>query len=710
MTAQLDNQLAGESVGSAEHGGRAPRCATGLPGQCAEMRRDPGRRGFITVLRRLLAMVGMALAVLSRGSGAPCGAAEAEANPGNEGYFDLSLEQLMDIEVVSAARQPQATGELSVPVTVVTAEDIHYAGCTNVAEALDLVPGVDLLRADRNRYVLGVRGLHHSFADRTLVLVNGRNAGSPIFGGCDFARLPLFVEDIERIEVVRGPGGAAWGANAFNGVVNIITKRPEQVPGGFASMTVNEFSDHYGQLRWAEQQGPWNWRLSTGIDGQESSEDALDTDRFTSDDFRRNVLFDGEGQYKISDSMTAAFGAAYADVERGSFDFIGVGNGQGDEQFETARLFARLEKRHEGGATSHLQWAGNFDNEERPSMWDSRTSENDLEMQLSLTPGQNHTVSVGGNVRVTRINTERSDPSVQLNYADEPFDEYRGGVFLIDRWQATSRLALEGQLRGDASSEANEDWSARLSALYALDDEERHVARVSFARAYREPLAVLREIEYIIPPPGFGVSLLKAEDLSNEEIKSFELGYTWQLDKTLRLELDGYFQRYEDLIGRSTIAPLPAGQRVFANIDGADALGGEACLTWEHEAAKVTAWYAYNDFQPDQRNQSIRAFGPAKHKLGISGRLFLEDGWTVNADFKAVGSTPLYASSATLGDIESYNALDLTLSKRFHDGAAELMVGVADLLDETGVTVKEGGGVAHSTPGRTFFLRAQFTF
>ena len=639
------------------------------------------------------------------------GGAETQETPlEQEALFDLSLEQLMDIEVVSASRQPQAASSLSVPVTIITAEDIHYRGCTNVAEALALAPGIDLLRTDRNRYAVGVRGLHHSFAGRTLVLVNGRNAGSPLFGACDFTRLPIFVEDIERIEVVRGPGGAAWGANAFNGVINILTKQPGDVQDGLAALTLNEFGDTYSHLRWGQEEGPLNWRLSAGAKDQESSEDAIDGDDFDADDFSRNLMFDGESRYSVTDSVTASFGAAYADIDRGSFDFIGLGSGTGDEQISTARLFARLEKQYDGGATGYLQWAGNFDDEQRPSLWDARSRENDFEAQLNFQPAEDHDVSVGGNVRITRINTRRSDPSTQLDFADEPFDEFRAGLFAIDRWQLTEHLALEGQLRGDTSSEANEDWSARFSALYALDGQRQHVARASVARAYREPLVVLTEMEYILPAPGFGYSLVKNDGLKNEQIQSFELGYTWAISEALRLQVDGYYQRYKDLIGQTEIAPLPVGERGFVNVDGGDAFGGEIQLTWQHEMAKVTAWYAYNDFQPDQDDQSIRAFGPAKHKVGVSGRLFLEDGWTINADFKAVTSTPLYASSATLGDIGSYNALDLTCTKQFGDGATELMVGVADLLDETGLTVKETAGVAHPTPGRTFFVHMQFRF
>ena len=114
--------------------------------------------------------------------------------------------------VVSAARQAQPVDWLSVPVSVVTGEDIHHSGLTRIPEILQFVPGMDVLRIDRNRYAVGIRGLHETVADRTLALIDGRPAISPVFGGAEWLRWPLLTEDIKRIEVVRGPGGAAFVA------------------------------------------------------------------------------------------------------------------------------------------------------------------------------------------------------------------------------------------------------------------------------------------------------------------------------------------------------------------------------------------------------------------------------------------------------------------------------------------------------------------
>jgi outer membrane receptor protein involved in Fe transport len=294
------------------------------------------------------------------------------------------------------------------------------------------------------------------------------------------------------------------------------------------------------------------------------------------------------------------------------------------------------------------------------------------------------------------------DNSLQLTFDEEPYDEFWAGLFIIDRWHVTKQWDLEAQLRGDYYSETHADWSTRLSALYALDEQKKHTVRISAAKAFRSPLSVVRQSEF--PPV-----LLKADDPGNEEIQSVELGYIGHLTKNITFQADSYYQRYRDLIGMKTISPGPPFPRMqMATIDGADALGAEVQIKVEGRHGKISTWYAYNDFQPDQEMQSIRAYGPAKHKAGLSGRLYLPDGWTLNGNYKYCDTTPGYPEG--LDNVNHYNSFDLTLAKSFANDNAEFMIGVNDILDQTDLIVKEGNGFAHETPGRNFFARIQYKF
>src|SRR5687767_12072743 len=147
---------------------------------------------------------------------------------------DLSLEELMRLEVTTASRKEQSVMETAAAVAVIRGEDIRRSGIRSLAEALRLAPGTNVARIDGNKWAIGVRGFSDRFANKLQVLIDGRSVYSPIFSGVFWEQQDAFLEDIDRIEVIRGPGGAVWGANAVNGVVNVITKKAKDTQGVLA--------------------------------------------------------------------------------------------------------------------------------------------------------------------------------------------------------------------------------------------------------------------------------------------------------------------------------------------------------------------------------------------------------------------------------------------------------------------------------------------
>lgn len=144
----------------------------------------------------------------------------------------LSIEELMQIEVVTASKKAQPVRDVPASVYVITAEDIHRMGATSIPEVLRLVPGVHVGIIDASKWAVAVRGFNGRYSNKLLVLIDGRSIYTPFFSGVYWdAQPPLFLQDIERIEVIRGPGAALWGANAVNGVINIITKSAKDTQG-----------------------------------------------------------------------------------------------------------------------------------------------------------------------------------------------------------------------------------------------------------------------------------------------------------------------------------------------------------------------------------------------------------------------------------------------------------------------------------------------
>ncbi|MDP1661948.1 MAG: TonB-dependent receptor plug domain-containing protein, partial [Phycisphaerales bacterium] len=405
---------------------------------------------------------GAETAITPQGSAAPAIIASQTSQPSD----DLLMFEDVPV-VISASRRVQKLSELSVPVSVVTWKDIHYRGETDIAEMLSQVPGMNVLRIDRNRWAVGVRGLHDVYADRTIVLINGRNAGNPVLGVADFGALPVLAEDIERIEVVRGPGGAVWGANAFNGAINIITKRPEDAQGFMATTRMNEFGDTNSQVRFGTKGDAWALRASLGYENHESSEDAINHDTFSSRDFSRSTRFDIEGVYNLGAQARLRFGLAGAHVERGDIDFAGYWPKK-DERLDEERLFAKLEREFDDGSSGYLQWFCNIASENRTTLFRVDSVENDLEAQYGWNTSAENRVMVGGNARIVQIDQTVLDPQ-DIIFQDPSVQEHWLGAFVTDRWQATERLAFEGQFRVDTYSETTTDWSARAAALLALD-------------------------------------------------------------------------------------------------------------------------------------------------------------------------------------------------------------------------------------------------
>jgi iron complex outermembrane receptor protein len=634
-----------------------------------------------------------------------------------ESFLDMSLEELMDVPVVvSAARQEQKVSEASVPVSIITAEDIHHSGLTTIPEILQFTPGVDVLEYDRNTYATGVRGLHGRYSNRTLSLLDGRPAESPIFGGPEFFRLPVFLEDIDRIEVVRGPGGAAWGANAFSGVVNVITKDPKNSLGRFASTNVNEFGDSYTHLRWADQSGPWRWRHSVGYEDRETSDQALSPSSFDSQDYSRNFRYDFKANHDSSETTKWSLGAGYSHVETGNFD---PGSGtftRESRRFETGRSFAKVDRAFSETTSGYLQWTGNFATTKYPDALNTFTAENDMEAQINFVPAERHNASMGGNFRLINIASDAIGGDQGFSLRDGSANDFWVGWFGIDRWKATDRLTIEGQIRGDSCSETQTDWSSRLTSFYTLEEEKQRIFRLSAAKAFRAPMITVREgqkhagAHYI--PGLYWFNIIAPEDLDNEETWSLEAGYSEQLTEHLTFRLDSYYQRFERLIG-DRILPDPLGVSrtlVMAdNIGGADSYGLETELTARTKVGKFSSWYAFNGFQPDQRDQQVDAYLPAKHKAGLTARVWLPYESTLTVNYRFASPT-----SGEQVDLLRYTSpgvshrFDLNVAKGFAKGKGEFLLGVNNLFHRTNDPAELRWN--HVTPGRTFWGSMQLNF
>jgi iron complex outermembrane receptor protein len=206
----------------------------------------------------------------------------AQSGPGAPDVTSMSVEDLMNMQVTSVSKRAQKVADAAAAVFVITQDDIERSGARNIPEILRMVPGLEVARLDENKWAIGSRGFNGRFDDKLLVLIDGRSVYTPLFSGVywDVEDVPL--EDIDRIEVIRGPGATLWGANAVDGVINIITKPAKATQGGFVKVEGGDAQLTADSVRYGDTIGTkgsyrvygkyFDWKPSTDLGGQTASD------------------------------------------------------------------------------------------------------------------------------------------------------------------------------------------------------------------------------------------------------------------------------------------------------------------------------------------------------------------------------------------------------------------------------------------------------
>src|SRR5437588_6677148 len=208
--------------------------------------------GSPTVGRRILSLA--VLAVFLGGS------ASAQSPQGVPDISRMSIEELMNVEVTSVSKRTQKVADAAAAIFVITQEDIRRSGATSIPEALRLAPGLEVARIDQNKWAIGSRGFNGRFDNKLLVLIDGRSVYTPLFSGVYWNVQDVMIEDIDRIEVIRGPGATLWGANAVNGVINIISKKAKDTQSAVVSAGAGTEERGSGSVRYGSKIGNTAYR------------------------------------------------------------------------------------------------------------------------------------------------------------------------------------------------------------------------------------------------------------------------------------------------------------------------------------------------------------------------------------------------------------------------------------------------------------------
>ena len=415
---------------------------------------------------------------------------------------DLSLEQLATLSVTTASRRTERLVDAPASIFVVTQEDIRRSGVTSLYEAMRLAPNLPVVRGDANQYVASARGGLAGTANKMLVLIDGRTVYSPLFSGVFSDAQFVFLEDVERIEVISGPGSTLWGTNAVNGVVNVITKSSARTAGRLASVTAGEdergVSARYGT-------GLGNGDVRAYVRYQQRDEGRLGSGAGARDEAERTLAGLRYDRHRDSGSVTTWRGEAY----RSRVDNLG-----GFRPLSGGHLLGRHREVTAGGDWFVQAYYDRTEREHTGTFWERRDTF-DVEMQRAIVQGP-HRFAWGGGYRHSRDDTANTPA---LAFMPEDRTLRLASLFAQGTVQATPALQATFGMRAERNDYTGLEWLPNVRATWRLADDQ--VLWGALTRTVRTPSRLDRELLV----PGMPPYALVPGDFQSEIAKVAELGW-----------------------------------------------------------------------------------------------------------------------------------------------------------------------------------------
>lgn len=445
----------------------------------------------------------------------------------------LSLEELMNIEVVSVSKRREKLAEVASAIQVITQKDIRNSGAKTVAEALRLAPNLQVAQVNSSQWAISARGFNNVLANKLLVLVDGRTVYTPLYGGVFWDVQNLILEDVDRIEVISGPGGTLWGSNAVNGVINIITKKAADTKGLFAEAAAGSRLPGLGSLRYG---GKLTNDLSYRVYGT---------------GFKMGSVLDTNGA-KANDEWPMFTGGFRLDWDASQKDKLSVqanlyGGKPNPDAVDTA-VIARGDNivarwNHSFSPKSAFQLQAYYDHTWRDfgNGFTEDLKTYDIDWQNRHQPGRRHEVTYGMNFRlmdhkVTNLELFAFLPERKTLYLYSAFVQDRI-MLLKERLDLTIGLKVEHNSYTGFEYQPN----ARLTWTAA----KNHTVWAAVSRAVRTPARIDRGFFLYIAP---NLPLLSGSDnFVSEDMIAYELGWRVQPVKNLSVSLATFHNVYDNI-------------------------------------------------------------------------------------------------------------------------------------------------------------------
>jgi iron complex outermembrane receptor protein len=604
---------------------------------------------------------------------------------------DVELLQMEVPVVVTASRREQKITSVPYAMSVITAEDIRRSGARNVPDALRLVPGVDVADLTHGAAAVAPRGFSGFVSRQVLVLVDGRQIFDSLFGGTLWGSWPFQLEDIARIEVIRGPAGVVWGANAVNGVINIITKDPADQAGLTFAGGGGTRGTHKEHLGYAFADEKLRLRVSGEYEG---SDGFLRGGSFLKglDDFYKGGRMGVHAIYKAGPDDTVLFsgGSGIVDGAYPRSPLTGFrGRRPGSEaNFVLGRWTHRVAEDNEYEFTGYVN---DFSASPGARQIDYRYQQLALQFGHTFKPASTHTLRWGADTRMDLLDGSHADPFM----LSKPYvTSGTVGLYIQDEWRFAPRWLLNLGGRVDYDTYGGFQPSARAALVHEFNKDHSLYGAVS--RAFQMPPAGLRFLD--IPMLEDVARARGHQDLKPQPLLAYELGYRSRFWDRLDLNLNLFWNEYSDTttlsprLGPPTLLRMDVYNRARATIAGAE-LDARYALS---KHLTLLGHYTYQELDWDSTAalHETESVSPPRHKFMLGARYsptsdlhFSTHAYWVDA----VGAPNPWNPFVTK-QIDPYCRLDLRAEYEFCNKRASVAVGVRNLLD------------AHHFEGATLFL------
>ena len=572
----------------------------------------------------------------------------------------LSLEELFTLEITSVSKKPESTSETAAAIRVVTDEDIQRAGALSIPEALRFIPGVEVARVDSRQYAITARGFNGTVANKLLVLIDGRSVYTPLFSGVFWDAQDTFLEDIEQIEVIRGPGATVWGTNAVNGVINVISKPASSTQGFLVTGGGGNVERGFGGVRYGGKLGTgahfraYGKYFNRGPSLRPNGDDAGDDFEMPQGGFRV------DWEPSSTDAITFQGDLYAGSVEQPTSE---------DTEFTGGNLLARWTKSL--SEKSDIQISAYYDRTKRtiPSTFEERLDTYDVAMRHRFALGSRHDVVWGVGYRQF-FDDIRNSPALAFLPDELLRREYSG--FIQDE------IALvKERLRWTVGTKLeHNDYTGmeyQPSTRLAWTPTGKHTVWAAATRAIRTPSRIDRDL-YI---PGAGIFILAGgPNFESEVLHALELGLKAQQSQRLTTSIATFYNIYDKLRSLETGAyPILLANGVKGDSYGAEVSANYQARDWWRLDAGYTFQKLELEAEPGSSDTSqVKQEGDSpRHQWYLRSSMSLSRDVALDVGVRSIGELPNQS-------VPAYVACDGRLGWRAST-AVELAVVGRDLFD-----------------------------